>query len=154
MVEVTNILWLTDFSADSLYALGYARALAELFQTKLYLLHVIDNPTSSIYGRVEKGPLTVEAHARDQTWQWLQAAVQQELTNYFPYEVLVQEGDILTKILQTVTAKEIGTIVMGTHGRSGLAHFVLGSVAEQVLRRAPCPVYVVPHPHRKVVVSE
>jgi len=153
MVEVTNILWLTDFSEDSLYALGYARTLAELFQTKLYLLHVIDNPASSIYGRAEKGSLTVDSHAREQTWQWLQAAVQRELTNYFSYEILVRAGDILTKIGQTVREKEIGTIVMGTHGRSGLAHIVLGSVAEQVVRSVPCPVYVVPHPRRRGVVS-
>jgi nucleotide-binding universal stress UspA family protein len=154
MIEVTNILWLADFSEDSLYALGYARALAELFKTKLYLLHVIDNPASTIYGRVEKGHLTVEAHAREQTWQWLQAAVQRELTNYFTYEVLVQAGEVLTKIVQTAREKEIGTIVMGTHGRSGLAHLVLGSVAEQVVRSAPCPVYVVPHPHRRAVALE
>ena len=65
MVQIQNVLWLTDFSQDSAYALAYAHTLAELYKTKLYLMHVIDNPTSSIYGRVEGDYLAMEINARE-----------------------------------------------------------------------------------------
>ena len=65
MVQVQNILWLTDFSEDSAHALAYARMLAELCKTKLYLMHVIENPTSSIYGQVDGDYLAMETNARE-----------------------------------------------------------------------------------------
>jgi hypothetical protein len=72
MVQIQNILWLTDFSQDSAYALAYAQTLAELYKTKLYLMHVIDNPTSSIYGRVEGDYLAMEMNAREKAETWLE----------------------------------------------------------------------------------
>jgi nucleotide-binding universal stress UspA family protein len=148
MVKIENVMWLTDFSEDSVYAFGYAKTLAELFGTRLYLLHVIENPTSSIYGRVEGDYLAMEANAREKAWQWLRAYGQRELLDYGNHEALVREGEILTKILETAEEKRVGTIVMGTHGRTGLAHLLLGSVAEKVIRSATCPVYVVRSPNR------
>jgi nucleotide-binding universal stress UspA family protein len=109
---------------------------------------VIENPTSSIYGRVEGDYLAMEANAREKAWQWLRAYGQRELLDYGNHEALVREGEILTKILETAEEKRVGTIVMGTHGRTGLAHLLLGSVAEKVIRSATCPVYVVRSPNR------
>src|SRR5262245_14130979 len=148
MVSIENILWLTDFSHDSTYALSYARMLAEVHSTKLYLLHVIDNPTSRIYGRVEGDYLAMEINAREKSQQWLQEQAEKDLGDYPNYEVLIREGDILEKILAVEHEKHIGTIVMGTHGRTGIAHVLLGSIAEKVIRSARCPVYVIRHPDR------
>ena len=148
MVQVQNILWLADFSKDSVYALAYAHTLAELYKTKLYLLHVIENPTSSIYGPVEGDYLAMEVNAREKARTWLQEYATKELRDFPTHEILLREGDILAEVLKVETDKAIGTIVVGTHGRTGLAHMLLGSVAEKVIRSAHCPVYVIRHPKR------
>src|SRR5262245_39956100 len=148
MVQVQNILWLTDFSKDSGHALPYARTLAELFKAKLYLMHVIDNPTSSLYGRVEGDYLAMEVNAREKASKWLQESATNELRDFSNHEILVREGEVLSKILEVETEKAIGTVVLGTHGHTGLAHMLLGSIAEKVVRSARCPVYVIRHPER------
>jgi len=149
MVKVENVLWLTDFSPDSTHALAYARMLAELHNTKLILMHVIDNPTSSNYGRVPGDYLAMEAHAREKSRAWLQGYVRKELADFTNCETLVREGEILEKILEAEKAFHVGTIVIGTHGRSGLTHLLLGSMAEKIIRSVHCPVYVIRHPDRQ-----
>jgi nucleotide-binding universal stress UspA family protein len=139
MVQVQNILWLTDFSKDSAHALAYARTLAELCNTKLYLMHVIENPTSSIYGAVEGDYLAMEANAREKAGAWLDDAAR-GLGDFPDKEVVLREGEVLREVLNIETEKDIGTIVLGTHGRTGLAHLLLGSVAEKVIRSVHCPV--------------
>jgi nucleotide-binding universal stress UspA family protein len=149
MVRVQNVLWLTDFSEDSAHALEYARALAELYQTKLWLMHVIENPTSRIYGPVEGDYLAMETNARAKARAWLDECAT-SAAEIRDREVLLREGDILPEILRVEADRSIGTIVMGTHGRTGLKHLLLGSVAEKVIRSVHCPVYVVRHPRRAV----
>jgi nucleotide-binding universal stress UspA family protein len=148
MVQVQNILWLTDFSEDSAHALPYARALAELNKTRLYLMHVIENPTSNAYGPVEGDYLAMEVNAREKARTWLEEYARKNLHDFPNHEILLRQGDALSEILKVETAKAIGTIVVGTHGRSGLAHMLLGSVAEKVIRSVRCPVYVIRHPER------
>jgi len=147
MVQVRNILWLTDFSEDSAHALAYARTLAEFWKTRLYLMHVIENPTSSAYGAVDGDYLAMETNARDKSRTWL-AETAGGLGDGVDHEILLREGEILTEILKVETDKAIGTIVVGSHGRTGLAHILLGSVTDKVVRSARCPVYVVRHPTR------
>jgi nucleotide-binding universal stress UspA family protein len=148
MVEVQNVLWLTDFSQDSTYALGYARTLAELYKTKLYLMHVVENPTSRVYGEVEGDYLAMEVNAREKARTWLQECATKDLRDFPNHEILLREGDVLAKILEVEAEKTIGTIVLGTHGRTGLTHMLLGSVAEKVIRSVHCPVYIIRHPDR------
>ena len=148
MVQVQNILWLTDFSQDSAYALAYAHTLAGLYKTKLCLMHVIENPTSRIYGPVEGDYLAMERNAREKAETWLREYTTKELRDFPNHEILLREGDILAEILRVETEKAIGTIVVSTHGRTGLAHMLLGSVAEKVVRSVHCPVYVIRHPER------
>ncbi|MET0153318.1 MAG: universal stress protein [Candidatus Binatia bacterium] len=150
MVQVQNILWLTDFSEDSAYALAYARTLAELCKTKLYLMHVIDNPTSSIYGEVDGDYLAMETNAREKARAWLDDAAR-ELGDFRDTEILLREGEVVREILNVENERVIGTIVLGTHGRTGLVHLLVGSVTEKVIRSVDCPVYVVRHPKRATV---
>jgi universal stress protein A len=147
MVQVQNVLWLTDFSEDSAHALAYARTLAEFWKTKLFLMHVIENPTSNTYGAVDGDYLAMEANAREKARAWLGDAAR-GLGDRPDHEILLHEGEILTEILKVETEKAIGTIVVGSHGRTGLAHILLGSVTDKVVRSARCPVYVIRHPTR------
>ena len=152
-MKLENILWLTDFSQDSRHALTYARTLAELFQTKLSLMHVIVNADSKIYGRVEGDYLAMEKNAREQSQAFLNEYVQEELADFPSHEEIVCQGNILEEVLSTVTRKKIGTIVLATHGRTGLSHLLLDSVTEKVIRSVSCPVYVVRHPDRSALQS-
>jgi nucleotide-binding universal stress UspA family protein len=151
MVEIQNILWLTDFSEDSAHAFDYARTIAQLHETKLYLMHVIENPTSLMYGRVDGDYLAMEVNAREKARAWLEAYVAKELTGLPDREILVREGEILREILDVEKEKAIGTVVMGTHGRTSLAHLLLGSVTAKVIRSVHCPVYVIRHPERAAI---
>jgi universal stress protein A len=152
MVQVENILWLTDFSKDSLHALIYARTLAELFKTKLYLMHVIENPTSRMmYGEVEGDYLAMELNARDKARAWLQEYANEQLRDLANHEILLPEGDVVSEVLKVEKENAIGTVVVGTHGRSGLSHMLLGSVTEKIIKSVHCPVYVVRHPERVTV---
>ncbi len=148
MIKTENILWLTDFSEDSAYALVHARTLAELFHTKLYLMHVIVNADSRIYGRVPGDYWAMEANAKEKAQEYMQACVRKTLDGFAPYEVIICQSEILEEVLAAVARKHIGTIVMSSYGRTGLSHFLLGSVTEKVIRSVQCPVYVVRHPER------
>ena len=148
MVKIENILWPTDFSEDSQFALDYARTLAERFGTKLFLLHVIDNPTSPAYGEVEGDYFAMEANARKKARELLDGYMKQRLSDFPNKEALLKEGDVLSRIMDTVSERAVGTIVMGTHGRSGVSHILMGSVTEKIIRSVTCPVYAVRHPRR------
>ena len=151
MVHIENILWLTDFSKDSVHALPYAQTLAELYKTKLYLMHVIENPTSRMYGEVEGDYLAMEINAREASRKRLQEFASKELRDSPNHEILLREGDVLPEILKVETEKAIGTIVVSTHGRTGLSQMLLGSITERVIRTVRCPVYVIRHPERATV---
>lgn len=140
-----NVLVPVDFSDHSNRALDYACSLSRdsgESQTRVHLLHVIsDRPGST--GREDKIRDRLE-----QLGQSLGADDELRLTTVKS----VQPGAPYTVIINYARENDIDLIVMGTHGRSGLSHFALGSVAERVVRAAPCPVLVMgPHDHEKQV---
>lgn len=130
-----NILVPVDFSDHSNRALDYACSLARHNgepQTRVHLLHVIsDRP----------GSTSREEQIRDRLEQLGQSLDPDEELNLTTIKS-VQPGAPYTVIINYAREQDIDMIVMGTHGRSGLSHFALGSVAERVVRSAPCPVLV------------
>jgi nucleotide-binding universal stress UspA family protein len=141
MMEVRHILAPTDFSEFSKKAIDYAFGLAQQFGAKLSLLHVIGVPAFPIEGFVPPGPGTklledLERQARlDLAHMLPQAeAAKVDVTR------LVVMGTPYRKIVETAEAEKADFIVMATHGRTGLSHMLIGSVAERVVRTAPCPV--------------
>ena len=152
MLNIENILFTTDFSDDSANALPYARALAEKFNTKLYIVHVIHNPISSIYGQPHGDYLAMEANARIKTREMM-GKYDNVLRDFPNHELVIKEGDIVEKILGTIDEKRIGTVVMGTHGGGILRHFLIGGTTRKVLSSVSCPVYVIRHPSRPAAAS-
>lgn len=136
----TRILAAVDFSAPSDAALAHARVLATAFDARLHLLHVLPN----VFLRAVVGdPRDIEstvvdrmldrAHTGDGREPRLVAAVE-------------RSDDPADEIVRYARTHAIDLIVMGTHGRRGVAHALMGSVAEQVVRGAPCPVLTVRTP--------
>ncbi|HWB15081.1 MAG TPA: universal stress protein [Vicinamibacterales bacterium] len=145
MTVFHRILVATDFSDCSAAALQYGRALARQCSATLHLLHVVQMPiaaTAGIEGYVALAPdlqQEAEASARHDLEALVGAeeAVLHVSTPIAGFETPVQA------IIDYAMREQIDLLIVGTHGRRGLAHVILGSVAEAVVRRAPCPVLTV-----------
>lgn len=139
MVGWNRILVPTDFSETSVSAVRQGVALARTFGAGLILLHVGDAVTEV----ATQFPLGLDASLLDaERERLLKVLSPQEQATVHPEFVMCQ-GAPAQEIVRCAEEREVDVIVMGTHGRGGVSHFILGSVAEQVIRTAPCPVLVV-----------
>jgi nucleotide-binding universal stress UspA family protein len=153
MIDLHRILVPTDFSKFSKIAVNYAVALAEKFGAELYLLHVVQDLALFIPDAVAVVPpvavpvdqFTVAARAA------LDRVVEENQLERFHAHREVREGTPFYEIIRFAKEANIDLIVMGTHGHSGLAHVLLGSVTEKVVRKAPCPVLTIRHPEHEFV---
>lgn len=141
MATISRILVPLDLGESSERTLEYAKTLARPFKASLLLIHVVPNPYVTMASEAYMPPpqdfldeLQSEAHKR------LNELVTDADRTEFKVEIVVQIGDPLWAIVDYANGRKIDLIVMGTHGRTGVAHLMLGSVAERVVRTAPCPV--------------
>ena len=144
MPTVTSILCPTDFSDISTKAEAYATALAARYDAALQLLHV-DPPTPvmSPYGEIPVDIRLFEEQ-RQQAEADLAAARDRARAAGVAADASVRGGHPAREILAVADELHADLVVLGTHGRGGVEHLLLGSVAEKVMRKAPCPVMVVP----------
>lgn len=153
MIHINKILHPTDFSANSNHALKYACAFANHFGAELYLIHVIADlamlTLPPVDGYLPEGYFQ-DARRRGQ--EELAKLPGQDLIGKAPVIRDVLEGAPFTEIIRYAHEHGIDIIVMGTHGYSGLTHMLMGSIAEKVVRKAPCPVLTVqPEGHEFVM---
>lgn len=127
-VDIRQILFATDFSAHSEHAFRAALALAQHFGARLRLIHVVHRPQEQEAARAR-----------------LQAFAEERL-GAEPFTVAVAVGTAAPEIVRYADREKADLIVMGTHGRTGLAHVLLGSVAETVVRHASCQVLTIRRP--------
>jgi nucleotide-binding universal stress UspA family protein len=140
MLLLKHILVATDFCPISTIALRHALGIARRCQSEVSLLHVIDAP---FYGLTPDGvAAAVECAERDaeQLGRQLEG---EGLLHGLTLDVTITVGSVWPAIRNAIYEKNAGLLVLGTHGRSGLGKFVLGSVAESAFREAPCPVLTV-----------
>jgi universal stress protein A len=148
-MDIRHILAPTDFSDYSKKALSDAFELAQIFGAKLSLLHVLEpSPYLGEFILPTMGEdllSDLERQARAALARVLPEAqnVQIEVTRS------VVMGSPSLKIVETAEAEHVDLIVMATHGRTGLSHLLIGSVAERVVRTAPCPVLTIRPPAEK-----
>ncbi len=146
MVQITRVLCPVDFSDFSRRALDYAVALARWYDAPLTVLYVyyVVLPSAALFASIPTGPLEAFALSpadREQLRSQMQSLLPQSAAG-LRVEYTVAEGDVATEIL--AEAEKADILVIGTHGRSGFEHLVLGSVTEKVLRKASCPVLTIP----------
>lgn len=137
-----RILSPVDFDDNSLAALDYAAFFARQPGAMLYLLHVVQTDPVHLQEELQH-TTTNEWLAERVATERLNAIAQEKLGDHIRYEVRVRTGEPAPLILDTAMDVEAQLIVMATHGRSGLSHLFLGSVAERVVREAMCPVLTV-----------
>lgn len=151
MISLKTILVPSDFSDCSEAAVRYGRALASAFHSTLHLLHVVQDPYTQPWA-AEAFPAPIG----DLLEQW-QAQAASRLTSVVPESeragvvVATLIGSPFFEILRYAREQSVDLIVIGTHGRGPIGHMLLGSVAEKVVRRAPCPVLTVRHPQHDFV---
>jgi universal stress protein A len=138
-MTISRILVPTDFSVDAQAAFRYALDLARLCHADVHVLHVVDDPLaagmwSSEFYTAEIADMQVNM-MRDAEAQLVQAVP----PNAERVSTVVRRGNPTTQILEVAHERSTDLIVMGTHGRTGVAHMVMGSVAERVVRRARAP---------------
>jgi nucleotide-binding universal stress UspA family protein len=152
MAMLKRILAPVDFSAGSAAAFAYAKRLAEVFSASVEVLHVVQPPRFAMpLVTVEAQSLSFDAYARNVASVELQEFLTaQRVGAHVSVTGRLEFGDPAHIIAKVAAERGIDLIVMGTHGRTGLSHFLVGSVAEKVVRHAHCPVLAVPLPKAPV----
>jgi nucleotide-binding universal stress UspA family protein len=136
MLPLATILHPTDFSEHSEFAFRLACALARDYKARLVLLHVLPPPMVMYAGGLAP---PADMWRDDDEAKGRLRRLEAE-AHHVRVESQVMEGDPVDMILRAAEETHSDVIVMGTHGRTALARLLLGSVAEAVLRKAPCPV--------------
>jgi nucleotide-binding universal stress UspA family protein len=156
MIALKNILVATDFSEAADAALVYGRALARNFGATLHVVHVADDVYVRLGGDAYVAVLPelqrdVEEAARKRLAELL---VDNDPNPLPTKPVVVTNSATAMAIVDYARNSAIDLVVVGTHGRGGVAHLLMGSVAERVVRTAPCPVLTVRHPERDFVTPD
>ena len=150
MSPFQKILAPFDFSEQSKHALQYAANLARRYEAPITLVHVCDADWFSV-------PESFLLYTPSQLPQ-LMAGVEKQLepvkhellaAGVMQVKTVVVQGTPYAEIVRIAEADQFDLIVMGTHGRTGLRRLLMGSVAEAVIREAPCPVLVYRAPHKQ-----
>lgn len=154
MIVLKNILVATDFGDASKTALAYGRDLARMFGATLHVATVVDNlmarsmVVSTYAGDLEAVQEQLEADAETQ----LRSLVTDDDRARFGVTLhRITDLSPATALTAYAAQAHIDLILMGTHGRRGMSRMFLGSVAERVVREAPCPVMVVRNPEHEFV---
>ena len=156
MIRITNVLVATDFGPAAASALDYGREFARTFGARLHVLHVVENPM--VYPGAETVGVDVARLRAD-----LEAGAQQALDGIVTSEdrdqlravTIIRTGNTPAfEIVDHAKVADIDVIIMGTHGRGFMSHLLMGSVAEKVVRMAPCPVLTVRHPEHEFILPD
>lgn len=155
MVALKNILVATDFSEPSGVALAYGRDLARTYSARLHVLHVVEDvmlrftPEVGLIGPDVQKDLEAIAN-RD-----LNALLTADDRRTIDVVPVIDRGiNMAETITNYAKANAIDLIVTGTHGRGAVKHFLMGSVAERVIRTAPCPVLTVRSHERDFIAPD
>ncbi len=145
MIALRRVLVPVDFSEPSDKALQYGKALAGAFFASLHVLHVVQEPF--VHGWTMEGYVAALPDFREDLEQQARERLAQSLTEaergLYHAELVTRVGAPYAEIVRYAQENEVDLIVLGTHGRGAIAHLLLGSVAERVVRTAPCPVLTV-----------
>jgi len=143
MRRIKKILVPTDLSELSLASIDYARSLANVYGAKVFLLHAVDVVPMVSFPTID---FTLETSLQDEAEKGkeiLENFASRFLGDVDHVTAVVRRGFAYEEIMRFVDEEGIDLIVMATHGRTGLPHIIMGSVAERVVRHSPVPVLTI-----------
>jgi nucleotide-binding universal stress UspA family protein len=147
MKDFSTILFATDFSETSEYAFDYACTLAKKFNSKLIVMHVINEPVDLRGFYVPHISFdSLEKEIEDSAEKMMKKFCSGRLGDLTSSETAIVAGIPYDEIIEMADKESVSLIVLGTHGRAGLDHLLFGSTAERVVRRSRCPVMTIRPP--------
>jgi nucleotide-binding universal stress UspA family protein len=154
VILLKHILVATDFSDASNVALQYGRELARTFEATLHVIHAVDLLAARI--PMSQGHGYDLDHLQKEIEEAARVAIAELVTKEDRARLNAREAVVAAlnpaeAVLEYARDKTIDVIVIGTHGRTGLSRLMMGSVAEKIVRNAPCPVLTVRHPEHEFV---
>lgn len=138
-----NILWPTDFSDTASHALRYAIEMANLYQVGIRILHVVDQPSGEENFMILAVTPEELANSMEEVAASRMHELLGQLNTKLKIETVIRRGDVITEILAEANSGDIGMVVIASHGRSGISHFLNENVAKAITNKAECPVLVV-----------
>jgi universal stress protein A len=135
-----KILVPTDFSKLSYEAMGYAEMLFGLQEPQIFLMHVLDKNLDRNERKSKKKSTKSKAETEKETMKQLGSVASQYLSECGAISLVIKHGESHREIVKFAQEENIDLIIISTHGRTGIAHVVMGSVAEKVVRYSPIPV--------------
>lgn len=145
--NIRNILFPTDFSGASIHAASYALSLAKAYKAKLHVVHVVDtSEEASGFYLPHLSFEKLDKELRESALAMLEEFCSLRFKGYKNIECRLLSGVPYKEILKLVKNIETDLVVMGTFGKAGIDRFFFGSTTERVMRKATCPVFVVPPP--------
>ncbi len=145
MIKLKKILCPIDFSICSEYALNYAIDLSLKDDAKIYLIYVAETHLDEKRDILKQIDLVSNNQYEDIHAQ-LNDLIPENTKKHIQADILVVKGVPYIEIIKAAKDLSADLIVMGTHGRTGLKHILIGSVAQRVIQKAPCPVLSIRHP--------
>jgi nucleotide-binding universal stress UspA family protein len=160
-MKLTRILAPTDFSKHSGFAMEWAAYMAQCMKADLVLLHVISEEEGKIMeevigeGAVVQIPKGIRQNVVEERQKKMkeqyEMVVSREIKAALKVEQMIRIGVPFLEVVRTAKERDVDLIVLGTHGRTGLSHVLIGSVAEKVVHHAHCPVLTIKHPQYKFI---
>ena len=152
-IAIKKILCPVDFSESSAYALRYALAFAVAYDADLELLYVMELPFLPPYSTTAAPDLSLTIERmRQECEEALDELVERNKALHPRVTGRMVVGTPFVEIIKAAKEGNVDLIVVGTTGKSGLKHILIGSVAEKVVRKSPCPVLAVKHPEHDFVM--
>lgn len=139
--EFKTILCPIDFSSESSRALAYALRFAQQSGGKLLLVHVVHVPSGELYE--PSGHVLTFEEARQRALTRMREIRHQQLGDYANSEIIADIGDPAEQAVIVAQQRNVDLVVLSTHGHTSTDHILVGSVAEAIIRTAPCPVFIV-----------
>ena len=154
-MALKNILVATDFSEPSGVAMAYGRDFARAYHARLHVLHVVENIMIRYSSEVAFAVPDVQGDLEEAARRDLNALISDDDRKTLDVVAVVETGvNLAAAIVQYAKANDIDLIVAGTHGRGAVQHFLMGSVAERLVRTAPCPVLTVRAHEREFIAPD
>ncbi len=150
-MQFKNILCATDFSDFSNRTVNYGIALANEFDSKLFVCHVIDLSSVAIYGEFQLDPVGLQDRIMNDANEQLQELIGGQEIDWEP---LISVGHAADEISRIVEEQNMDLVISATRGRSGLKRLILGSVTERLMRTLSCPLLVVHSPDKALADSD
>lgn len=151
MIKIDKILVPTDFSQNSMQALQQAVEFAKRFQAEIVLVHVIEPPVypAMTFGAAAASLPVIHEEMRENASTHLEKIRAELEGSGLKARAELRDGSPFSEVIGLAKEEDVDLIVIATHGHTGIKHLLLGSTAEKVVRKAPCPVLTIRNPDHK-----